>query len=79
MNIFIGLLILIWWVVMMYFSSQLAQFGRVERAEKHLWSTKAMYAMMWFIFVIIGFMGIFWFVNFKSENNNHFWNVSAIK
>lgn len=80
MNILIGLLISVGWVAIMYFSSNIAQLGRVDRAEKNLWSTRAMYALLWFVFLVLGLMILFWFVDMRSSNSypDSFGDTSAI-
>ncbi len=62
-NIFFWLLIAWAWVWSIYYSSSLAEFGRVSWAENNLWWTRQLYVLVWFIIMVIGLMTMFWLVN----------------
>lgn len=72
--------ILLWLVVagiggiITYYSASLSDnFWRVAWFEKHLWSTRNWYVIIWFLIMIIGMLVLFWVISTTSPVNNIWW------
>lgn len=57
-----------------YFSQALSDnFGRIERFEKNLWSSRNGYIIVWFSTMIIGMLVLFGVIPTTSPIDNNMW------